>query len=100
MCLAMIFNLRIFEEFGKVLDLIRLPAYAMTSISFLGIGVIRSSSKNEGITTACTLLFLVVAGLGFGAGYYALNAGATLFAFLILKSKYLITDYINKQEKI
>lgn len=98
MCLAMILNLELFESFGKVLDLARLPAYAIAGMGFLGAGVIKAGKKSEGVTTASTLLSLVIIGLLCGVGLYMLAGISTLVIFFVLMSKRFEIKFLKKDK--
>ena len=72
-------------------DIGRLIAYTITSIGFLGSGVIIQHKGNvEGITTASVLWSIVSVGILCGLGLYILAIVTTLSIYLILKSKYVI----------
>ena len=87
--LAVIFSLRylgITEKF----DAIRVIAYYLVAIGFVGGGIIgRKQGKVEGITTAALLLPISLIGFLCGIGDYFLAIAATLIIYLVLKLKYI-----------
>ena len=69
-------------------DFGRLLAYGISSIGFLGIGVIIKNKGNiEGVTTACTLWTSVIMGFYIGLDYFFLGTFAAMLIYIILKSK-------------
>jgi len=66
-------------------DPIRIFVAVVTGISFLDAGtIIRGESGVEGLTTAASLLFSAVIGMGVALSQYVLAVGATLLAIIIL----------------
>jgi putative Mg2+ transporter-C (MgtC) family protein len=68
-------------------DPVRIFVAVVTGISFLGAGTIirqGDSSRVEGLTTAASLLFSAVIGMGVALSQYILAIGLSLIAVLIL----------------
>ncbi len=66
-------------------DYARLVAALITGIGFLGGGAIIASGRDiKGITTAATIWFVAMVGIGVGIGWYQLSAVATIIGFIIL----------------
>ena len=68
-------------------DPTRIFVAVVTGISFLGAGTIirqGTGKKVEGLTTAASLLFCAVIGMGIAYNQYILSIGATLIAVLVL----------------
>jgi len=85
---------------GSAMDAIRAPSYILTSIGFLGGGIIMSKgSKVEGVTTAALLLVLMPLGLIIGIGEFSLATVLTLAIFFVLKLKYIEKTLKLKREK-
>ena len=73
-----------------VFDFVRLMAYGIAGIGFLGSGIIvHTKHQTEGLTTASTLLALLLVGFCIGLGYYFMAISASLFILVLLESKYL-----------
>ena len=91
MTFLMILNLRLLDLFGITgLDMARIPSYCIAGIGFLGSGVIILNKKGiEGVTTASTLLALVVIGLLCGLGEFLLASIMGSITFLVLNLKYI-----------
>jgi putative Mg2+ transporter-C (MgtC) family protein len=52
-----------------VLDLMRLPLGILSGVGFVGAGaILRRDNLVVGVTTAATMWFVIVMGLGFGGG--------------------------------
>ena len=83
--------LMILDLFGITgLDMARIPSYCIAGIGFLGSGVIILNKKGiEGVTTASTLLALVVIGLLCGLGEFLLASIMGSITFLVLNLKYI-----------
>ena len=86
---------------GGNFDYIRLPAYYLAAIGFVGGGIIQKTSKNkiEGITTASILLPIAIVGLFCGIGEYLLAGASTLSIYIILKLKYVEVKIIDRKLK-
>lgn len=66
-------------------DYARVVAALVTGIGFLCAGAIIASGKDvKGLTTAATLWFVAIMGVGVGIGWYQLSAVATIIAFILL----------------
>ena len=90
MTLFMILNQELSMFFNGRCDILRLPAYTILSIGFLGSGIIRQNKKHvEGVTTACVLFMLVGIGLSVGIEKYLLAVMFSIFTYGILKLKYI-----------
>ena len=95
MALLMIINEELVIFFKGNCDVLRLPAYCIMSIGFLGSGIIICHKGHvEGVTTACILLLLVAIGVLCGINKIDLAFISTIFAYFILKLKH-ITKYIK-----
>lgn len=71
-------------------DSIRLVAYYIVAIGFVGGGIInRRNGKLEGITTASLLLPLTLIGILYGMNEYVLAAATSVLTYLVLESKYV-----------
>jgi putative Mg2+ transporter-C (MgtC) family protein len=77
-------------------DFMRLMAYTIAGISFIGNGVI-SHNKNrvEGLTTASTLLANVVIGFLFGLGQLFYGIVSVIILLIILEFKYVRQKYTD-----
>lgn len=65
-------------------DASRIAAGVITSIGFLGIGIIRADSKSTvGLTTSAGLLATVAIGLTVGAGMYIVAGFTTVLIVLL-----------------
>lgn len=63
----------------------RLLEAVITGISFLGAGtILRREKRVEGLTTAATLLFTAVIGIGVGLGFILVGVLSTLLALFVL----------------
>ncbi len=88
--LATIASLQFSEVVGPEtlrFDPIRIFVAVVTGISFLGAGtIIRQGDRNrvEGLTTAASLLFAAVIGMGVAFSQYLLSIALTLMAVLVL----------------
>ena len=70
-------------------DFVRLMAYLLPAIGFIGMGVISKTKNNvDGLTTSATLLILLPIGFAIGLGYYIYGSITAFFTWLILESKY------------
>jgi len=78
-------------------DSIRLAAYYIVAIGFVGGGIInRRNGKLEGITTASLLLPLTLLGILYGMGEYVLAVSTSILTYLVLESKY-IHNFLKKR---
>ena len=83
-------------KLGYTFDFVRLMAYAIASIGFIGSGlIVKAKGHVEGLTTAATLFCILPIGFCIGLGFYFLGIVCSIFTYLILESKYKK----NKQEK-
>lgn len=79
-------------------DPIRIFVAVVTGISFLGAGtIIRGESGVEGLTTAASLLFSAVIGMGVALSQYVLAIGATVLAIIILFTLARIEHWIRRR---
>lgn len=79
-------------------DPIRIFVAVVTGISFLGAGtIIRGESGVEGLTTAASLLFSAVIGMGVALSQYVLAVGATVLAIIILFTLARIERWIRRR---
>jgi len=63
----------------------RIIAALVTGLGFLGAGAIIASGRDiKGITTAATIWFVAMIGIGVGIGWYQLSAMTTIIAFILL----------------
>ncbi|MCB9734112.1 MAG: MgtC/SapB family protein [Deltaproteobacteria bacterium] len=63
----------------------RVPEGIVTGIGFLGAGaILQKRGSVRGLTTAATIWLLGAIGIALGAGLYAVGAGATVLAMLVL----------------
>ncbi len=105
MTLMMIINIRLNSFFTGHKDILRLPAYCIMSVGFIGSGVIicyKNKLKEtiiEGITTACVLLTLVAIGVACGIQEYFLAGVSTLVVYGILKLGHLEKLIKQKSQK-
>jgi len=82
------------------MDVVRAPSYMLTSIGFLGAGIIMArGNKIEGITTAALMLVLVPMGVLIGIGEYILATICALLIFFVLKLKHLELHFKLKFKK-
>lgn len=66
------------------MDASRIAAGVITSIGFLGIGIIRTDSKTTvGLTTSAGLLATVAIGMTIGAGMYIVSIFTTVLIVLL-----------------
>jgi putative Mg2+ transporter-C (MgtC) family protein len=82
------------------LDPTRIFVAVVTGISFLGAGtIIRHGvgGKIEGLTTAASLLFCAVIGMGVAYSQYILSIGSSLIAVFVLWSMAKIENWIGKR---
>jgi len=99
MTLFCIINERLCLFYDGNYDILRLPAYCIMSIGFLGSSVIICYKHNiEGVTTACLLFALVAIGLSCGIEEYQLATIATIVVYGILKLKHVQRYFITKVE--
>ena len=89
--LITIFSLRYANVNGIEFDAIRAIAYYLVAIGFVGGGIIRKSTKSDGITTATLLLPMSIVGLFCGIGEFAIAILSTCIIFLVLMLKYIHT---------
>ena len=76
-------------KLGYTFDFVRLLAYAIASIGFIGSGIIvKTRGHVEGLTTAATLFCILPIGFCIGLGFYFLGIVCSIFIYLILESKY------------
>lgn len=88
-CLVSILSINLSQIYD--VDFMRLMAYMIAGISFIGNGIIvKKDGDVDGLTTSSTLLISVVLGFCIGLGYYALAFISTIFIYCILESKYWI----------
>ncbi|MEJ2105524.1 MAG: MgtC/SapB family protein [Ignavibacteriaceae bacterium] len=84
-------------------DPIRIFVAVITGISFLGAGtIIRQGTGNkiEGLTTAASLLFSAVIGMGVALSQYIISIGATILALFILLSLGKIEYWVSQRSNI
>lgn len=63
----------------------RIASNIVTGIGFLGAGVIfKEESRVKGLTTAAAIWVTAALGMGVGAGYFWISAGATAFSLIAL----------------
>lgn len=66
----------------------RIVAALVTGLGFLGAGAIIASGGGvnhvKGLTTATTIWFVSIVGVGVGIGWYQLSAMATIIVFVLL----------------
>jgi len=86
--LTTIFSLK-YVGLGNEFDAIRAIAYYLVAIGFVGGGIIRKSTKTDGITTATLLLPMSVVGLFCGIGEFSIAVISTCVIFLVLMLKYV-----------
>ena len=82
------------------LDPTRIFVAVVTGISFLGAGtIIRQGSgrRIEGLTTAASLLFCAVIGMGIAYSQYLLSVGATVIAVIVLWTVAKIENFIRRR---
>ncbi len=97
--MVMLFS-TIMKEQGAAMDASRVPAYMLSSIGFLGAGIIMAKdNKIEGITTAAILLVLIPTGLLIGIGEFPLAIICSVITFLVLKLKYVEIKFKLKKPK-
>lgn len=85
-CLIAILTLELHQVY--TFDFVRLLAYGIASMGFLGSGVIiKNKNKVEGITTASSLFTLMLIGYFIGLGYYTIGVISGVTTYLILESK-------------
>ena len=66
-------------------DNARLVSALVTGLGFLGAGAIIASGRDiKGMTTAATIWFVAMVGIGVGIGWYQLSAMATIIVFILL----------------
>lgn len=66
-------------------DYARLVSALVTGLGFLGAGAIIASGRDiKGMTTAATIWFVSMIGIGVGIGWYQLSAIATIIVFSLL----------------
>ena len=71
-------------------DFVRLLAYSMTGIGFIGSGIIlKNKNQIEGVTSASTLFIIMPVGFMIGLGEYLLTIVTALIIFVLLEIKYL-----------
>ena len=88
-CLIAILTQVIADINPAVHNFSRIMAYGISGMAFMGAGVIWKHKGNvEGLTTAATLLALLPINYFVGLGYYDIGIISTIFAYLILESKY------------
>ena len=88
-CVVSIMSLKI--SINHSCNFMRLMAYTIAGISFIGNGVIIKKRNNvDGLTTSATLLVSVILGFCIGLGYYFLSLVSITSIYLILESKYWI----------
>lgn len=99
MTMLMILNEELIKFFGGN-DVLRLPAYCILSVGFLGSGIIHCYRQHiEGVTTACIMLILVAIGLLCGIEKYVLACISTVVTYGILKLKHIEQYFRKKNEK-
>ena len=70
-------------------DFVRLMAYLLPALGFLGMGIIHKTNKNvDGLTTSATLLALLPIGFALGLGYFFYSIIGSILIWVILESKY------------
>ncbi len=86
-CLVAILTLNLNQIYN--IDFMRLMAYMIGGIAFIGNGIIvKKDDGVDGITTSSTLLCSVIIGFCIGLGYYILTLIASIFIYCVLESKY------------
>jgi len=70
-------------------DFVRLMAYLLPAVGFIGAGVINKNKDTvDGLTTSSTLLLIIPIGFAIGLGYYAHVIIVTGLTWVVLESKY------------
>ena len=86
-CLVAILTLKLEATYN--IDFMRMMAYMIAGISFMGRGaIVKKDGDVDGLTTSATLLISVVMGFFIGLGYYAMAGISTVFIYCVLESKY------------
>ena len=86
-CLVAILSIELYNTYNT--DFMRLMAYLIAGISFIGNGVIvKKKNQVDGLTTSSSLLIAVILGFLVGLGYYLIFFISSLFVYCILESKY------------
>ena len=87
--LIAILSLKLIETGLYSFDFVRLLAYGIAGISFLGSGIIIHHKNNVlGLTSASTLWVLVPVGYCIGLGYFQLGMVTAALMYFILEMKY------------
>lgn len=90
----------LFTTLSRVLapdDAVRIAANIVTGIGFLGAGaILREGNRVGGLTTAAAIWLTAALGMGLGGGQYALVAGVTLLALIVLWTFPRLEAYIER----
>lgn len=79
-------------------DFVRLIAYFLPAIGFMGAGLIQKNKDViDGLTTSATLLTLLPVGFLIGLGYYIYAYIVAFFIWIILESKYVRRKHGKKR---
>lgn len=79
----------------------RIAANIITGIGFIGAGVIfKDDNKISGVTTAATIWAVASLGVSVGAGYVAFALFGTLLVLVILRSLFILQQWIDSRHKI
>ncbi len=96
---VMILNYTALAKYDIIrIDPIHMVSSVITGVAFIGAGTIVYREKEnfvEGLTTAATLLFSAVIGIGTGFGQYVVSIGATILAIFVLIFMHKLDKYIN-----
>ena len=83
-------------------DRIRIIAAIITGVSFLGAGtIIRQNQRGsvEGLTTAATLLFASVLGIGVALSQWLVVTGATILVLFVLRLLPALESLLGKKSR-
>lgn len=98
-CLISLLTQKINLMSPPIFDYVRLMAYGIVGMGFLGSGVIIQNKNNiDGVTTASTLFALMPIGYLIGLGLYFYGLSSVLFIYFILEFKYWRKNDRNKNK--
>ena len=87
-CLLSIISLKLYD-LKYTFDFIRLIAYNLPAIGFIGMGIIHKTKNGvDGLTTAATLMVLATVGFCIGLGFYFCGILTSILIYILLESKY------------
>ncbi|MHA1739470.1 MAG: MgtC/SapB family protein [Candidatus Heimdallarchaeota archaeon] len=70
-------------------DFVRMLAYMLPAVGFIGAGVIQKNKDTiDGLTTSSTLLLVLPIGFAIGLNYYSHAIIVTILTWIVLESKY------------